>query len=101
MFTLDTRVSAAVGVFTVLAVVIVGLLVLPPEDSYSHKVRALPRTAEVCQARGGQWFESGNSGDFNCNLPTSDAWRRCNTSEEYPAVCLPAHSDRNSSDAKM
>jgi len=99
VFALVTRVPAAVGVVTVLAAVIVGLLVLPPKDSYSHKVAALPRTAELCQARGGKWFEFGNSGNFYCNLPTSDAWRGCDTSEECQGVCLAAHSDRNEADA--
>lgn len=50
-------------------------------------------TEEQCEKLGGQYGQQGKAGNIFCNLPTSDANKECNDSEECEGLCILNETD--------
>jgi hypothetical protein len=48
---------------------------------------------KTCENAGGIWWKLGPQGEYVCNMPTSDAGKKCLDSDECEGSCIPELSE--------
>lgn len=61
----------------------------------------LPETKKDCDGRGGKWGIIGGSQKYICNLPTSDAGKRCSNKSDCEGSCIAELSTEDEAKLKV